>query len=67
MAGTQWKYHPHCIIAEEDLPNFDDLTTIDHPHFDIIGLKSLSKDIEKSIEMELEKLISMPIKGSLHE
>jgi hypothetical protein len=63
MAGPQWKDHPHYIIAEEDLPNFDDLTTIDHPHFDLILLKSLSKDIE----MELEKLRSMPIKGGLHE
>jgi hypothetical protein len=55
MAGPQWKEHPHDINTEEDLPNFDDLTNIDHPHFDLILLKSLSKDIEKKKGMKLEK------------
>jgi hypothetical protein len=67
MAGPQWKDHPHYIIAEEDLPNFDDLTTIYHPHFDLILAKILYKDIEKNKGIELEKLRSMPMKGSLHE
>jgi hypothetical protein len=67
MAGPQWKDHPHYILAEEDLPNFDDLTTIDHPNIDLILLKSLSKDIEKKKGMELENLRSIPTKGSLHE
>jgi hypothetical protein len=67
MAGPQWKDHPHYIIFEKDLPNFDHLTTIYHPHFDLILLKSLSKHIEMEKGMELEKLRSMPLKGSLHE
>jgi hypothetical protein len=36
-------------------PDFDDLSTIDHPHFALILLKSLAKDIEKKKGMELEK------------
>jgi hypothetical protein len=51
MAGPQWKDHPD-YIAEEDLPNFDDLNTIDHPHFALILLKSIAKDIEKMNRME---------------
>jgi hypothetical protein len=54
MNGTKRKVHPDCVIAEEDLPDFDDLTTIDHPHFALILLKSLAKDIEKKKGMELE-------------
>jgi hypothetical protein len=33
MAGPQWKGYPDYVTAEEDLPDFDDMTTIDHPHF----------------------------------
>jgi hypothetical protein len=52
MAGPQWTDHPDYIMAEEDLPNFDYLTTIDHPHFALILLKSLAKDIAKNKGME---------------
>jgi hypothetical protein len=67
MAGPQWKGHPDYVITEEDLPNFDDLTTIDHTHFALILLKSLGKDIEKKKGIELEKLRSKTINRSLHE
>jgi hypothetical protein len=67
MAGPPWKDHPDYILAEEDIPHFDDLATIDHPQFALILLKSLAKDIEKKKGMKLEKLEPMPIKGSLHE
>jgi N12 class adenine-specific DNA methylase len=43
------------------------VTTIDHPHFALILLKSLAKDIEKKNGMELETLRLSPIKVSLHE
>jgi hypothetical protein len=46
MAGPQWKGHPGYFMAEEDLPDFDDLTTIDRPHLALILLKSNGKDIE---------------------
>jgi hypothetical protein len=62
MACPQWKDHPDYIIAVEDLFNFDDLTTIDHPHFALILLKMLAKDIEKNNGTELEKLKPMSIK-----
>jgi hypothetical protein len=65
MAGPQWKAHLDYIIAEEVLPDF--ITTIEHPHFALILLKSLDKDIEKKNGMELEKLRSIRIKGSLHD
>jgi hypothetical protein len=67
MAGPQWKGHPDYIIAEEDLPDFDDLATLDHAHFALILLKSLATDTEKKKGMELEKLRTIPLKGSLHE
>jgi hypothetical protein len=54
MAGPQWKGHPHYIIAQEDLPELDDLTSIDHPHFSLILLNKLAKDIEKEKEVQLE-------------
>jgi hypothetical protein len=37
----QWKGNPDYIMSEEDLPDFDNLTTIDHPHFALILLKVL--------------------------
>jgi hypothetical protein len=67
MTGPQWKDHPEYIIAEKDLPNFDDLSTIDYPHFALILLKRLAKDIVKKKGMELDNLRPMPIKGSLNE
>jgi hypothetical protein len=67
MAGPQWKGHSDYFIVEEDLTDFYDLTTIDHPHFALKLLKSLAMDIEKKKGMELENLSSIPIKGSLHE
>jgi hypothetical protein len=67
MAGRQWQDHPDYIIAEEDLPNFDALTTIVHHHFALILLKRLAKDNDNKKGMELEKLKPMPNKGSLHE
>jgi hypothetical protein len=54
MAGPQWKGHPDYVIAQEDLPDFDDLTSIDHPHFSLILLNKLAKDIEKKKEIQLE-------------
>jgi hypothetical protein len=54
IAGPQWKDHPHYIIAQEDLSNIDELTDINHPHFVIILMTSLSKSLEKDKEAELE-------------
>jgi hypothetical protein len=67
LAIPHWKDHPEYIIGEEDLTNFADLTTIEHPHFDLILFKSLAKDIEKKKGRELEMLKKIPIKESLHE
>jgi hypothetical protein len=57
MDGFQWKGHPDNVNAEEDLPNFDKLTTIDHTLFALILLKSLAKDLaeEKEVELQYEK------------
>jgi hypothetical protein len=67
MASPQWKGHPDYIIPEEDLPDIDVLTTIDHPHFALIHLKSVAKDILKAKEAELVRIIEQPIKGSTNE
>jgi hypothetical protein len=67
MAIPQWNGHSDYIIAEEDLPDFYDLTTIDHPHFSFIILISVAKDIEKAKKAELVWLNEQPIKGSLYE
>jgi hypothetical protein len=52
IAVPQWKGHLDDVIAEEDLSNFDNLTTIDHPHFALILLKRLAKDLEKEKKVE---------------
>jgi PleD family two-component response regulator len=54
MAGPQWKNHPDYIIAQEDLPDFDDLTGTNHPHFALIFLASFMKSIPKDKETDLE-------------
>jgi hypothetical protein len=67
IASPEWKDHPHYIIAQEDLPDFDDLTPVDHPHFALLLLTSIAKDLEKKKTLELQGLRPLPIKGSLHE
>jgi hypothetical protein len=51
MAGPQWKYHPDYIIAQEDLPDLDDLPENRHPHFALIFLTSFMKLIAKDKEV----------------
>jgi hypothetical protein len=51
-AGPQRKHHSQYITAQEDLPDFDDLTDIDHPHFSLILLNRLTKPIEKEVDLE---------------
>jgi hypothetical protein len=54
MAGPQWKDHPHYIIVQKDLPDLDDLTDTNHPHFSQIFLTSLMKTQKKEKEAKLE-------------
>jgi hypothetical protein len=67
IAGPQWKDRPHYIIAQEYLPDFDDVTTIDHPQIALIHLKSLANENEKDKSLKLKRVRSLSIKGSLNE
>jgi hypothetical protein len=76
MAGQKWKGHPHYVIVQEALLDLDELTSIDHPHFGLILIKSLAKDLgkdsfdqplKKTKSTELRRLSGIQIKGSLHE
>jgi hypothetical protein len=47
MADPQWKDCPQYVIVQEDLTDFDDLTSYDHPHLPLILLIKDAKDMEK--------------------
>jgi hypothetical protein len=49
-----WKDHSHYIISQDDLPDFDDPTDTNRPHFALIFLTSFMKSIEKETEIKSE-------------